>query len=331
VKWLDRTSEILVILILIPSTAGAQAWVFPKGGGTVTASYQSVFVRDHVDGNGTKYDLGHIISHVFGVDTDYSLTDRLAVKVGMPYVAARYYGPYPHQSPIDDGHYHSAAQDFTFDVRYNVANRKIVFTPFLRTTLPSHSYAYFGHAAVGHDQREFRVGANLGRRLDPILPKAYVQGQYGFGFQQRVLNIAPKRSYVEAQFGYFLSPRVTVLSSGQWLHTHNGGIADFKPLINGDPYGGLPPEVWPHHDQIGKFTLFDLSGGAAFTLSPSTDVFVSIGRSLHGTTGHLNSSIVTIGVSRSFGTKFTTERAISQNGPSPAPDSAFVCTCAKIN
>jgi hypothetical protein len=241
---------------------------------------------------------------------------------------------YFHRSVLDAatgcyGTYHSTFQDFSLDLRYNLTNRSIVLTPFFRAGIPSHNYEYFAHSAAGKDQREYRFGTNVARRLDPILPKAYVQGRYAFGIAQPILNIRTKRSYSEYQFGYFLTPRLTLVSSGQWMYSHNGGKADFTALLNGDPYGGLPPPVWPHHDQLGKSILFDVTGGAAITLKPSTDFFVSVGRSLHGTSGHVNAAVVTIGISRSFGTHF--ETATTQNGPGPASDSAFICTCPKLN
>ena len=53
-------------------------------------------------GTGKKFDFGHVISNVMSIDTDYSVTDRLAIKLGIPYVASRYYGTKPH--PAYSGH-----------------------------------------------------------------------------------------------------------------------------------------------------------------------------------------------------------------------------------
>ena len=75
---------------------------------------------------------------------------------------------------------------------------------------------------MGTDQREYRLGVNLGRQLNPFLPKAFVQGRYAFGMVQQVAHIAPKRSYAEFQFGYVLSPRISVQASTVWSHSHNG-------------------------------------------------------------------------------------------------------------
>jgi hypothetical protein len=319
VKLLSRIAGLFLVLGSISSSLQAQAWLFPKGGGTVTFGYQNIFIRYHVDGTGTKFDQGHLIENVMSIDTDYSVTDRLAIKVGIPYVASRYYGDKPHKltpdtpPTLDDGKYHPTFQDFSFEARYNLTNRSVVLTPFFRVSIPSHSYEYFSHSAVGKDVREYRVGANVGRRLDPILRNAYVQGRYAFGISQPVLDIALKRSYTDVQLGYILSRRLTLVGVEQWLHSHTGEVADFST-----PFPS--PEEKLHHDQTAKSTLLDISGGAAVTLSRSTDFFVSVGRSLRGTSGHLNSAVVSIGISRSFG--IHSETTAAQNGPGPTRDSA---------
>jgi len=190
-------------VLVIPSAVSAQAWLFPKGQGAVSLSYQNLYVADHAYENGDAHDIGHVLSHALTLDVDYSFTDKLAVRVAVPYIAARYYGPKPHQLPMDDGTYHSTLQDFTTDVRYNLTKRRVVLTPFFRVVVPSNSYTYFAHSAAGRDQREYHFGTNFGRRLDPLIPKAYMQAQYSYALVERVLGIAPNRSNFEFQLGRF--------------------------------------------------------------------------------------------------------------------------------
>jgi hypothetical protein len=72
-------------------------------------------------------------------------------------------------------------------------------------------------------------------------------------------------------------------------------------------------------------------GGAAFAVKRSLDMFVAVARTLEGRNGHLHDSVVTVGVSRTFGTRFASERAsLGPAGKSvPTPKQALVCTCAK--
>jgi hypothetical protein len=323
-----RSADLIpvILFLTISPRLPAQAWLFPKGQGSVSLSYQNLFITDHVYEYSDAHDVGHILSHALTLDVDYSLTGNLAVRVAVPYIVGKYYGPRPHQIPIDDGTYHSTFQDFTTDVRYNLSKHHVVLTPFFRVVVPSNSYPYFAHSAAGRDQREIHLGTNIGRRLNPLLPKAYLQAQYSYAFVERVLGIAPNRSNIEYQLGYFVTPRFSLLGTGQWTYTHSG--LDFNYAIF---HGGLVGEQYIHHDQIGKSSLLDLGGGASFAVAPSWQMFLTVARSINGRNGHLHAAVVTIGMSRTFGSGSLVERAsLGPKGSSvPGPDRPFVCTCSK--
>ena len=92
------------------------------------------------------------------------------------------------------------------------------------------------------------MGVNVGRRLDPILPKAFVQGQYAFGMSPEVAaNIAPKRSYGELQLGYLLSRHITLQGSSALTCSHNGLNFDYDLFPN-----NLTDEQYLNHDRIGR-------------------------------------------------------------------------------
>src|SRR5262249_47736122 len=148
-------------------------------------------------------------------------------------------------------------------------------TPFFLTVVPSHDYPFFGHAAVGTVQREYRTGVNVGRRLAPRFPRVYLQGRYGFGVSQRYANITPKRSYGEFQLGYFVTPRLTVQGSLVWQHTHNGVDATQGLWPN-----NLTDEQYLNHDRIFKSRLLDVGGGVTYRLTPSASLFFAMGHSV---------------------------------------------------
>jgi hypothetical protein len=140
------------------------------------------------------------------------------------------------------------------------------------------------------------------------------------------LGISPNRSDVEATLGYFVKPRFTLSGSTQWMHTYSG--VDFHyPLF----HGGLSDEQWIHHDQIGRSSLLDVGIGASYSVTPLWVIFGSVGRSIEGRNGHLHAAVVTVGLSRAFGTRFATEKAsLGPPGESvPPPRGALVCTCAR--
>jgi hypothetical protein len=323
---LDFWSRLLCAFLVIPSLVLAQAWLSPKGEGTVSLSYQNQYVADHVFENGDAHDIGHILSHALTLDVDYSLTGNLAVRVALPFIAGKYYGPAPHQLSKDDGTYQSTFQDFVTDVRYRLTKRHVALTPFFRAVVPSNSYTYFAHSAAGRDQREYHIGTNIGRRLDPLIPKAFIQAQYSYAFVKRVLGIAPNRSNVEFQLGYFLTPRISLLATGQGMYTHSGLELNYNLF-----HAGVTGDQWIRHDQIAKTSLLDLGGGVSGLITPSWQMFLAVARSVAGRNGHLHAAVVTIGVSRSFGARPAAERAsLGPRGePVPETNRPLVCTCSK--
>src|SRR5262245_31803699 len=140
----------VALLFALAVSASAQAWLYPKGEGTVTLAYQGIYTRDHAF-EAERHDVGHIVSHALIMDVDYSITSRIAARMSLHDSAGKYTGPRPHPAVVDDGRYHSTFQDFLFDIRYNLSQTPVVVTPFFRIVVPSHSYEYFAHAAVGRD------------------------------------------------------------------------------------------------------------------------------------------------------------------------------------
>ena len=335
-----KTLRLLPYVFVLPSCLFSQAWLSPKGEGTFSTAYQYGFDRYHVYSQGEALDKGHIFLDAVVADVDYSLTNRLAVRVQLPFIEGEYLGKSPHllvrgdpstAVKADNGNFQGGFQDFRIDVRYNVASRPLMFTPFFQAIIPSHSYPYFGHATIGLDQREYRMGMNFGRRLNPILPKAYFQGRYAFGFGQEFAGVARKTSYLEGQLGYMVSRRVLIQGSSIWTYVHNG--IDF--IYGPDP---KDPSVFPNdlteaqyinHDRISRVHILDAGGSATYRLNRSTSIFFGLGRSVYATNTHLRSVVVTVGFTKSFSTRWAGERLSSANALVPDPNQALVCTCAK--
>ena len=101
----------------------AQAWLPAQGEGVVSFVFQDQYYRFHVAPGG-RADVGPTRSRAILADVTYGLRDKVAVSVGIPWIATKYAGPRPHPlpdfsgpTPIDDGTWHTTAQDFRFDVR----------------------------------------------------------------------------------------------------------------------------------------------------------------------------------------------------------------------
>jgi hypothetical protein len=327
-----RAVRVVSLGVVLPLSVFAQAWLSPQGDGTVSTLYQYTIDRLHAYSDGQTRDKGHTYIQSLFLNTDYSITDRLAVSVGLPYIAGKYDGSNPHllvrgdpstAVTVDNGDYHGAFQDFRLNVRYALTQGPLKVTPLFQAIIPSHDYPSFGHAAIGFDETEYRVGVNLGRRLNPILPKMYVQGQYAFGMSPVVAaNIAPKRSYGELQLGYLLNRRISFQGSSVYTYSHNGIELDYNLFPN-----NLTDEQYLNHDRIAQGTLLDAAFSVSYQVNRSTNFFVSAGHSFYGTNGHLRFLVTTVGFTKAF----TTSRSVNRMSAAPAlPEAskAVVCTCA---
>ncbi len=214
-------------LLLTPIAVHAQAWVPAKGEGAITFAVQDMFVKNHL-ATTTSVDVGHIETGVFQTDLTYGLTDKVAVDVALPFVASRYVGAYPHPgTTADDGVLRGTFTDVRFALRYNVTRSGAVFTPYIGSVVPSHDYAYYGHAAAGERLRELQVGAYAAKLFTAGLPGVFVSGRLGYGFVEKVQDISHNRSLADLEVGYFLTPsfRAFAMTSGQ-VHARGHRLPD---------------------------------------------------------------------------------------------------------
>jgi hypothetical protein len=311
-----------ISLVACVPSAHAQAWVPSRGEGSVSVLFQDMTARFHrlpVE----ELDRGEIRSDALVFDVTYGLTDRVAIDISLPVISAKYTGAFPHQPDLalDDGQRHAAFQDFRFALRYNVRAGRFAVTPFLGSIVPSHNYAYFAHSAVGRRLNEVQVGAYVARLLDPLLPGAFVQGRYSYGFTERVLDIAHDRSNADLEVGYFLTEKARVfgLASGQYTH---GGL-DMTP----ESRSVLPTELWTHHDQIDRQHYLNLGGGGSVSLSDSTDLFASVLTNVAGRNGHSLSRSINLGVTWTFSRRRDNPRTASRSDGESR--SLIRCLCEK--
>ena len=291
----------IAALLFMATSASAQAWLPRQGDGAVAVLYQEQSVDRHTRDDGTRIDRGQTRTHIFAVDLTYGLSDRIAFNVSLPYIASEYTGKNPHTaadfgrtSVLDFGGYHGTAQDFRVDVRYSALRGATAVTPYVSGIIPSHDYDFYGHGAPGRRLGEVQVGAYAGRMLDAVVPGAFVQARYAYGFTQRLLGVRHDRSVANVELGYFVNPatRIFGLADGQISH---GGLR----FTYSFPYDLTIPERLVH-DRLSRINSFNVGGGAQVSLTPSLDLFGSIVHTAFMTNGHPLKYGVTTGVSWSF-------------------------------
>ena len=273
-------------------TADAQAWLPAQGEGTVSVLFTNVLSKEHFLPD-ERFDRGHIDSNTVLFDVAYGITDRIAVNVGLPMVVSRYRGSFPHRPiTLDDGLWHTTAQDFQFSVRYNAMRGPIVVTPFVATDLPSHEYQFYAHSAPGRQLKEVHAGLAGGRLFADL--GLVVQGRYALAFSEGALDFSRRFSLASLEAAYFVTPSVRAIGMASSRIGHTG--IDLLPNSG----SVLPPEVFQHHDQISRESYLNVGGGAAVSVSDSWDVFGSFTRTVTGRNTHAVNRGLSLGVAWSF-------------------------------
>ena len=316
-----RAVLFLSVLFLFSTIAAAQAWVPGKGEGTATLTLQDNFVKDHLGSGGQRFDVGHIRTFIAFQDIDYGITDKLALDVSIPFVLSKYYGPKPHQLPVDDGKYHGNFQDVRLNLRYNLRAHPFAITPFVAFGIPSNDYIYFAHSAAGTNQREYVFGSSFGRNLEPVLSRAYVQGLYAFLIPEKIRGIRTYRSRLDWEVGYFATRRFALRALGALQIGHSGLEIGDPPTDLGDfPVRKPTDPIWRHHDQTIRSSYLNVGGGASFAVTRSWSVFAVMTTTVWGRNGHALSLGEVLGLSWSFRTPWARQQAVIypiEEGDSP--------------
>jgi hypothetical protein len=299
------------LLLTFGGSAAGQAWVPEKGEGTFSTSFNYIAFQGHFRSDGSRTPEAASRSRSYLFDIEYGLTDKLAATVSLPIVSARYASNNPTSADVlilfnqaiqavdggfynhgflDDENYHTTPQDFHFDVRYNLTSRHLVVTPLIGATFPSHDYAFVGESAPGRNLKEFRLGTDIARALDPFLHKAYVDGQLVYTIPEQALQLRTNRTNLSLEMGYLLIRRLAVRGYGQWQHTFHG--LHF-------PVDLTTPELTLTHERLLKANYWHLGGGVSYAITSNADLSADVVTFISGSDTHYGSGLV-IGISHSF-------------------------------
>jgi hypothetical protein len=250
-----------------------------EGEGQVTFTYENIYVRDHFDYKGKRFDAGPIRTNTVVTTLEYGLTNKLTLDTEINHVTSKYegfVGPVPH-GPPDTGFYHPTFQDLRVGVRYNVLARHLVVTPFVAVVIPTHNYETRGHTAVGRKVRELQVGVNVGRDLERLIPRAYVEARYYYSIAEHVEGLNMNRSNGDWEIGYFAKPKVSLRFTGAWQHSYDGIRI---PLDN------TLPDYHDLHDRAAKSSYLRFGGGVSISLNRSVDLHADYGNTVRGSNTH---------------------------------------------
>jgi hypothetical protein len=307
-----KVIAILSLVLATPFLLSGQAWLPPRGEGSVGITYLNIATSDHLLSSGLPQDRGPVQQHIVTASVFYGLTDRFAVSAEIPYIDGKFtltpgLPPNVHDldSKVDDGRYRGTFQDFRVDLKYNAIRAPLLLTPFFEVVIPSHHYVTFGHSAPGRDLREFHVGTNIGRMLDPVLPRAYFDLRYSYAFVQEVMGISPSRNNVDLEVGYFVTPKIALRTLGAVQKTMAGVESPVPP---DSPY-------FPVHDRLERGHYSRIGGGVTFSVHRNFDLYFLVISTLSGKNIQAFTAPV-VGVTWNFRTRKSREIIIPQKASS---------------
>jgi hypothetical protein len=282
-----------LLAVCAPQVAAAQAWLAPKGEGSVSLTYEGTYSRDHLDKYGHPYDKGQVTRHSLVTGVEFGLSDRWAIDAKLAGVVTRHTGADAGHGPLDNGRYHGTIQDVRASVSYQMPSwRGWAIAPYAGGILPTHAYETRGHSGFGRRLKSLLVGTWVGHSLDPVLKNAYIEGHYGFSFVAPINGIRVNRSLVDLEAGY--SPRrsvtVTVATSFQQSH---GGLEFPRSHEEVE-------EDFDIHDRVARDSYLLLSAGMTVSVGSRTSIYGTVVRTMWGVNTH---KILggTFGISWSFG------------------------------
>lgn len=283
-----RPAFVAAVLLFICVSAPAQI-VSRAGTMDITVAVQQTHVDAHTDRSGAVQHNIDLRSISAMVTVEYSLTDRLAFGVSVPYIRSRYRGPAPHPGAIvDDGAAHGSLQDLQADARYALIRGDFVVSPFAGFRYPAQDYATIGHASPGRGLKEFEMGVSAGHQLR-ALPNAFIGANGSYTISEALHEIRVNRTNADLQLGYAVGQRVFVRGFGAWQRSH-GGIDLPIPVTS---------EHFHHHDQLARANHTRLGAGLIVSLNDSVNLHISYATVVRSINAHLGRS-VSVGTSWTF-------------------------------
>lgn len=259
------------MVLLLPTSAAAQAFTPPARVGSVTVAWQLVDNTGHILSDGTLFPFGQSVTTSLLAEVDYGVTERFAATASVPFVFAKYTAKNPPISGLERDIcrcWNGSFQDLSLAARYRFGDEFWALTPQLRYIQPTHDYPYHGEAVVGPNLKQLLLCINGSWRA-PALPKASIQASYTYAFaEQTVEGIRPNRSNLTTSFGYALTRSLYV--HGDALYQKNHGGLTISELL-----AGAPPDQAAQADRLLKMRYWHVTGGVSYS-TRFADLFFAV-------------------------------------------------------
>lgn len=243
-----RALLVVVAISVLPSVAGAQAWVNPKG--ELTLSLHTDYQTSDGVWHGPVLVTGLPVEAVnSSFSVEYIPIDKLAVSATLYGNGVRYSGPdnipgFPFpldHGPQDMNHkFNWNLTDLELDTRYQLYDGAFTFTPLLHARVPVTDYPNTGYASSGSHLSEMGIGFSFGKYglgLEDLVLQAgyeftYVAKYSGGGAETEQYRV--NRSDLDLSLSYVITDKLIVGAGVVFRYTHDGfDLADYPSLPAG--------------------------------------------------------------------------------------------------
>ena len=270
----------------------------PRGNMTVSYQRQSA---DSIQVTTGEIPIGPVDTHALYFEIDYHFNDKITLFAGLPYIRKRYQGPLQHDpllldpprpeiENVDQGQWNTDFQDLHVGARYLVRSGIFTIEPHVTLGVPSNEYPFFGNAAVGQQQTRLELGSLFA--WSPGLSDAYYALDVSYTFVERVLGVSIDHWKLNAEIGYFFTPR---LSGRIFVLAKHGNGLDFP-----DEFPSRSDEKWYQHDRLVKHNYVNAGLGLTWALPRNYRISASWMTMTQADIVHVLDDAFDISVSRPF-------------------------------
>ena len=292
---------LLLALALLDAVSIAAESESRAGHGHVSVDFQVIRI-DGFQNSINVSSIGTADTQSLNFEIEYYVTDRITVSAGIPYVKKRYNGDRPHNplaldpprpevENVDILDWNTDFQNFHLGVRYRAKDGPVEIEPYAYLGVPSSNYPFFGHSAVGQQLLKFDLGTTI--TWLPGLSNAYYRADIGYVFVEETLGVSINHWLINAEMGYFLSPKLTgrvfgQLKKGQGLESPQ----DFDLPRTG--------EQWYQHDRMLKHNYANVGIGLDWSINDKYQLNAAVLTMIWEEQVHIMKYAVNLGISRAF-------------------------------
>ena len=290
----------LLLVFLTAANSETSDDTASQGHGAFSIGYQYI----HVDGFESsigKLPIGTTDTHVLNLEWEHQFSNGWGVEVGLPLITKRYKGSAPHDPSVlipardaeflDDGSYHTHFQDWHLGISYLLKDDPLVVQPFVSLGVPSNDYPFFAHAAPGQNLWKVDIGSRF--IYQPPFSDAWYRLDVSYVFVEETLGVSIDHWRVNAEIGYFLSPRWSV--RGFALAKRGDGLVfpDAFPTPRVD-------EKWFQHDRLVKHNYVNAGVGLDWRVNDQYQLGLSALTMVYAEQVHVVDYAVTFNVAKFY-------------------------------